>query len=95
MEPKFDIKCAMTKWDDKIFMCNWVCNHGVNIQWWIQIVPINPRSQTFTCIYLHIWKLGFSSYAIYQNLATMFSYLKNVPKCGFRMCDNRLATLID
>ncbi len=45
--------------------------------------------------HVYIWKLGFCCYAIYQNLATMFSYLKNVPKHGFRMCDNRLATLID
>jgi hypothetical protein len=60
VEPKFDIKCAMTKWDDKVFMCNWACNHGVNGEWWIQIVLINPRSQTFTCVYICTFKnLGF------------------------------------
>jgi hypothetical protein len=22
VEPKFDIKCVMIEWDDKVFMCN-------------------------------------------------------------------------
>ncbi len=39
--------------------------------------------------------LGFVAMLYNQNLATMFSYLENVPKRGFKMCDNMLVTLID
>jgi len=51
-ESKLGIKCAMRNWVDKVFMCNQVCNRGVNGEWWIQIIAINPRSQTFTCLYI-------------------------------------------
>jgi len=57
------------------------------------LIPCHKLSHVYIP-HLHIQKLGFCGYAIYQNLARMFLYLKNVPKCGFRMCDNRLATLI-